>query len=207
MTPVIENILKSKSIMTYLESKGHTPVRSMSAGRYSFRCPFPDHNETKPSFMVWTNAQYENFYCFGCQRNNNIIHLVSFIEGISFKQAIDKLADGFVVTHEEEAEFALQQLNKRIQEGTDNPLYFEHRKLEDSLIEMSNLCLAYLSGVEYNQEEIDIINKFWANIDKELIDINFDKIEESLIHLPDTLYNRRQKIEEQREVLSYDRVL
>ena len=49
-----------------MEKKGHFPVKNLTGGRLSYLCPLPWHAESKPSFVVWTNSEYENFYCFGC---------------------------------------------------------------------------------------------------------------------------------------------
>lgn len=36
--------------------------------RWRAPCPFPDHNETKPSFMVYPDG---GFHCFGCGKHGN----------------------------------------------------------------------------------------------------------------------------------------
>ena len=66
---VIEHILKKKSIVEYLEKKGYQPFKQLTGGKLSYLCPLPGHTETRPSFFVWTNSEFENFYCFGCLRS------------------------------------------------------------------------------------------------------------------------------------------
>lgn len=52
-------------------------------------CPF--HDEKSPSFSVSESKQL--FYCFGCGKGGDAITFVQEIEGLSFKEAIQKLAE------------------------------------------------------------------------------------------------------------------
>ena len=52
-------------------------------------CPF--HKEKSPSFSVSPDKQI--FKCFGCGVGGNVIHFVSKIENISFKETIEELAE------------------------------------------------------------------------------------------------------------------
>ncbi len=52
-------------------------------------CPF--HNEKTASFSVYTDSQY--FKCFGCQAGGDVFEFVMKIEGLSFYEALKKLAE------------------------------------------------------------------------------------------------------------------
>ena len=52
-------------------------------------CPF--HKEKSPSFSVSPDKQI--FHCFGCGVGGNVIHFVSKIENINFKDTIEMLAN------------------------------------------------------------------------------------------------------------------
>ena len=52
-------------------------------------CPF--HREKSPSFSVSPDKQI--FHCFGCGVGGDVIHFVSKIENLDFKQAIENLAE------------------------------------------------------------------------------------------------------------------
>jgi DNA primase len=65
-------------------------VRLRRAGkRYSGLCPF--HNEKTPSFSVSQEHQY--FRCFGCDAKGDVFKFVELIEGLTFFEALKKLAD------------------------------------------------------------------------------------------------------------------
>lgn len=165
--------------MEYLEKKGHFPVKNLTSGRISYLCPLPWHSETKPSFIVWTNSEYENFYCFGCNAKHNIIHLVSFLDSISARKAIEKLSDGI--------EFSIKDEEKLLQAdhiqhylkiaGIPKGDHDAVAELAKSMVEISNICNTFLESVEYDEKECERMDKLWAMIDSSLQDFDFEKIE------------------------------
>ncbi len=52
-------------------------------------CPF--HNEKTPSFMV--NPERNFWYCFGCQKGGDIFSFVQEMEGLEFREALERLAE------------------------------------------------------------------------------------------------------------------
>jgi len=93
MTDNLKLLLQKTSIVSYLEENNHRPVKVLTGGKLSYRCPFPDHQERKPSFMVYTNSDYENFHCYGCGRGYNIIHLISGMEQIPYRDVLKRISD------------------------------------------------------------------------------------------------------------------
>lgn len=55
---------------------------------YQGLCPF--HNEKTPSFSVSPAKQI--FHCFGCGKGGNVFRFIMEIEGVSFLEAVEKLA-------------------------------------------------------------------------------------------------------------------
>lgn len=74
----------------------YLPLRR-SGANYVGLCPF--HGEKTPSFNV--NPAREIFHCFGCGAGGDIFTFVMKIEGLSFPEAIKKLAARAGVTIEE----------------------------------------------------------------------------------------------------------
>ncbi len=62
-----------------------------AAGGFMGRCPFPDHPEKTPSFSVSDAKQVYN--CFGCGKQGNIFQFLRDYNGMSFREAIEYLAD------------------------------------------------------------------------------------------------------------------
>ncbi len=191
---LVYRILKTKSIVDYLEHKGHQPVKVLSGGKLSYLCPFADHKETKPSFIVWTNADYENFRCFGCLRNYSIINLVAELEGISYKDAITRLSDDMEINVHEDISLELDLIRKSYDDRS-----FEIG-LSEMMLSLSSLGRGYLKGVGMDETEQGIIDKLWCEIDRALVEFDFDSIEETLEHFPVILRLRRDKFEKMKFV-------
>lgn len=65
-------------------------LRLEKAGsNYKALCPF--HNEKTPSFMV--NAEKNFWYCFGCQKGGDIFTFVQEMEGLDFRETLERLAE------------------------------------------------------------------------------------------------------------------
>ncbi len=81
----IQNVLSACDIVEVIEGY----VRLTRSGRnFKARCPF--HNEKTPSFMV--NPEKQIFHCFGCNIGGNAISFVMKMEGLTYPEAIRKLA-------------------------------------------------------------------------------------------------------------------
>jgi len=175
-----------------LEKQGHSPVKYLTGGRLSYFCPMPWHSETKPSFIVWTNQEYENFYCFGCNFKHNIIHLVSHLESIPVRKAIERLADGmeFSIADENKLEEAsvLNEVNVIGTEKSKAPT----ADVALALIEMSDMCNLFLKGADYELKEQGRIDKVWSIVDDCLRDYEFDKIEKMRREIGPMLRQQRE---------------
>ena len=55
-------------------------------------CPFPDHQEKTGSFTVFSDGKFK---CFGCGRSGDAIDFVRQLFGLSFRDALAKLATDF----------------------------------------------------------------------------------------------------------------
>ena len=66
-------------------------VKLQSKGRGEFigLCPF--HNEKTPSFTVSDDKEF--YYCFGCGAKGNIFQFLMNREGLSFTEAVERLAE------------------------------------------------------------------------------------------------------------------
>jgi len=65
-------------------------VHLLKAGSgYKGLCPF--HNEKTPSFNVVPEKGL--FYCFGCQKGGDVIAFLREIEGLTFVEAVERLAE------------------------------------------------------------------------------------------------------------------
>lgn len=91
-------------------------------------CPF--HKEKSPSFSVSPDKQI--FHCFGCGVGGNVFHFVSKIENISFREALETLAEKAGVelpSLESDADNKLIQLKSKVYEINKCAAEFYHENL------------------------------------------------------------------------------
>lgn len=68
--------------------KSHVPLKKTGAHHLTGLCPF--HNEKTPSFSVHAARQF--YHCFGCGKSGDAIQFLIELEGLSFVEAIQELA-------------------------------------------------------------------------------------------------------------------
>lgn len=91
-------------------------------------CPF--HKEKSPSFSVSADRQY--FHCFGCHKGGDVFTFVSEIERVSFKEALELLAERarIELPTSQNAEFnKTQYLKDRMYKINAETTIFYHERL------------------------------------------------------------------------------
>jgi DNA primase len=76
----------------------YVTLRNAGGGSMKGLCPF--HDEKSPSFQVTPARQM--FYCFGCQTGGDVISFVMKIDGLSFGETVERLAEKYGVPLERE---------------------------------------------------------------------------------------------------------
>jgi len=85
---LIGEIKSSQDIVDYIQAAA-VSLKPSSAGKFKGLCPF--HGEKSPSFYVDSN--FQNYRCFGCQANGDIVNFVQEYENLSFIESVKKLAE------------------------------------------------------------------------------------------------------------------
>jgi DNA primase len=71
----------------------YVTLRNAGGGSQKGLCPF--HDEKSPSFHVTPARQF--FHCFGCQEGGDVFTFLMKIDGVSFVEAVERLADKYGV--------------------------------------------------------------------------------------------------------------
>ena len=83
---IIEEIRQNNDVVDIISQYVHLTRKGRN---YFGLCPF--HNEKSPSFSVSPDRQI--FHCFGCGVGGNVYTFLMKIEGITFKEALEQLAE------------------------------------------------------------------------------------------------------------------
>lgn len=143
-----------------------------SGRNYFGICPYPDHSEKTGSFSV--NTDTNRFRCYGCSRSGDVFQLVMEIDGLSFPDSVEKVAQltGIAVEYEEvspeqEAKYAKSE---RIQRIKEKALEYFHQQLLYS--ERGKQAYEYLTQRGFSDDTIKKYSLGYApnNYKKELID-------------------------------------
>lgn len=86
-----KTIFKERKITDYLAQKGFFPQREHN-NRKMYICPVHE-GDTTPSMTVFTDSEYENYYCFGCIEENELIWTSSGLKKIIDIKKGDKVLD------------------------------------------------------------------------------------------------------------------
>jgi DNA primase len=103
----------------------YVTLKNAGGGSQKGLCPF--HDEKSPSFNV--NPSRGFFHCFGCDEGGDVISFLMKIDGVSFAEAVERLADKYGV-----------QL--RYQDSEDRPARREHN-LRPRMLEAHKAAQAY----------------------------------------------------------------
>lgn len=135
------DIIKSKLLLSDIVGK---KVRLIKRGdSFVGLCPF--HNEKTPSFSV-SNIK-GLYYCFGCSAHGDAFEFISQTEGLSFKEALEKLAS-----------VAGVELPKNLSFAKENDKLFSALNLAASWFAQKNRgVMAYL---RQRKISLKIIDKF-----------------------------------------------
>lgn len=169
---LIEEIVESLDILQILEEEYDLAFEEPTAkGWYHTNCPLPGHRDSTPSFGV--NPELRVFKCFGCQEKGNLIHFVRKVDGISFNEAILKLAmlSGIDESTDRSTYRTLKEIDSTVKAYLDDQ---SESKLPAGLSTIEYLravadrLRAYEKRVNFDLEELRWVDSIYKSID------NFD---------------------------------
>jgi DNA primase len=84
---IVAQVLGATDIMQIIGA--YLELKPAGTARFKARCPF--HAEKTPSFIVSRDRQ--QYHCFGCDKGGDAISFLCEFEGLTFPEALRKLAD------------------------------------------------------------------------------------------------------------------
>ncbi len=187
---VIQQILKAKKITDYLSSKGYEPKGREVNGKLRYCCPL--HQERTPSFTVYLNGEYENFFCYGCRARYHIIHLYRDMEGVSTGEAIRALSGDLELNLNAEIAHAINEIE------SDRSLNAEYTPPQLALI-IGRQLYDFTKRVEKDPQCMASVDQVESIVDRALLDCDIETLKILYDSLPDTLYKSIQMFDERKE--------
>jgi hypothetical protein len=201
-------IFKERKITEYLAQKGIFPSRE-HGNRKMYVCPVHE-GDTSPSMTVYTDTEYENYYCFGCHSGTTIINLVADMEKIDKRQAFKSLIQGLDIPGGAALEDISDSYDSFVKEGAYGDLV-SMADVEDLSLRISVECYNFLNWqVNFDVEEVDFFEKVLQKVDaltrakdkQGLEDIFGFLVEEGIPYRAELFYDKQEKkiIEESSEM-------
>ncbi len=145
---IIEEVRQSNDIVDVISQY----VRLTRKGRNYFGlCPF--HNEKSPSFSVSPDRQI--FHCFGCGVGGNVYTFLMKIDGITFRESLETLAERANIqlpTLENNADNAREELKAKVYKVNEFTAEFYHQNLYNPT---SKIAQEYVKKRRLNQETLE----------------------------------------------------
>ena len=121
---------------------------------YRALCPF--HTETTPSFYV--NPSFKTYHCFGCGASGDVIKFIQEIEGVSFIEALRRLAKEANVKIELDETSSFHSLYLKFY----NELHEEYKR------NLNDFAISYLKNRGFEEDEIKKYEFGFAPIDSDI---------------------------------------
>ena len=122
---IIEEVRQNNDIVDIISQYVHLTRKGRN---YFGLCPF--HSEKSPSFSVSPDRQI--FHCFGCGVGGNVYTFLMKIEGITFKESLEQLAERANIQLpklENNADTAREELKAKVYKVNEFTAEFYHQNL------------------------------------------------------------------------------
>ena len=145
---IIEEVRQNNDIVDIISQYVHLTRKGRN---YFGLCPF--HSEKSPSFSVSPDRQI--FHCFGCGVGGNVYTFLMKIEGITFKEALEQLAERANIQLpklENNADTAREELKAKVYKVNEFTAEFYHQNLYKPT---SKIGQAYVKKRKMNNETLE----------------------------------------------------
>lgn len=144
---IIEEVRQNNDIVDIISQYVHLTRKGRN---YFGLCPF--HNEKSPSFSVSPDRQI--FHCFGCGVGGNVYTFLMKIEGITFREALEQLAERANIqlpTLENSGDSQKEQLKSKVYKVNEFTAEFYHQNLYKPT---AKIAQEYVKKRKLNQETL-----------------------------------------------------
>lgn len=137
----IERVSEANNVVDLISQ--YTQLKPSGSGLMG-RCPFPDHQEKTASFSVSEVKQV--YHCFGCHKSGNIFSFLRDMQGMSFPEAVEYLA--------QRARIPLPKFE------TIDPKFNQERDKKKQLLYINSLATQFFIENLAHQAEDSLVKKY-----------------------------------------------
>ena len=141
---IIEDIRQNNDIVNIISQYVHLTRKGRN---YFGLCPF--HNEKSPSFSVSPDRQI--FHCFGCGVGGNVYTFLMKIEGITFREALENLAEKANIQLPK-LDNAREELKAKVYKVNEFTAEYYHKNLYQPT---AKIAQEYVKKRKMNQETLE----------------------------------------------------
>lgn len=145
---IIEEVRRNNDVVDIISQYVHLTRKGRN---YFGLCPF--HSEKSPSFSVSPDRQI--FHCFGCGVGGNVYTFLMKIEGITFKESLEQLAERANIqlpTYENSADAAKDELKAKVYKVNEFAAEFYHQNLYKPVAKIGQ---EYVKKRKMNRETLE----------------------------------------------------
>ncbi len=196
----LRDLLTEIDIVQILEEEYDLFFQESSGEWYNTNCPLPGHEDSSPSFGV--NRNTGAYHCFGCGESGDLLTFIRKMEGLSFKQGLDRLFSITGVNPDQEINDiyrTLRDLNNTVNDyinfkveydlpGGISPVQYlislaKRLKGFEKKVKFDDFALEWVESIyeladkSVMKEDYKTLNKIWKNIGQDMKD-KMSEIEE-----------------------------
>ena len=145
---IIEEVRQNNDVVDIISQYVHLTRKGRN---YFGLCPF--HSEKSPSFSVSPDRQI--FHCFGCGVGGNVYTFLMKIEGITFKESLEQLAERANIqlpTYENSGDAAKDELKAKVYKVNEFAAEFYHQNLYKPVAKIGQ---EYVKKRKMNRETLE----------------------------------------------------
>ncbi|MBS1722408.1 MAG: hypothetical protein JSS66_05315 [Armatimonadetes bacterium] len=190
------DVLAVVNMVEFIQDEYNVYLQPRANGWYETSCLMPNHRDENPSFGV--NPEIGRYRCLSCGAKGDLIELVKVVEGLSFTEALLRLADYAGISVDKSADARLGRMVKQM--ARDVQSYLDRNVIYPFPAQMSEpvfmLAVAdRLKKYERATQDHEWVEGKYTELDDMLEAEDYKGCERFWSTLSDCVKNRRRELQ------------
>jgi len=188
-------ILSSINMVEYIEDEYGVYMEPSSNGWYQTNCLMPKHRDNNPSFGV--NPDIGKFKCLSCGSKGDLIELVRAVEGLSFFEALQRLAEYAGIALDQSTDAQLNRVVRQITRDVNGYLTGSPDAMYPAqMSEPAFMCAVAARLRRYETETHDTtwVDEKYSQLDAMIEELDYNGCEKFWNRLSDDIKLRKREL-------------